>query len=106
MVEVPISDIAKNVQLIDEEQYIILDSRGNQVPYQITYDDNLLFPVAVQANGEETYTITVGEPIEAEPLVYGRHYPERLDDITWENDRSAYRAYGPALQARGERAYG
>ena len=106
MVEVPISDIAKNVQLIDEEQYIILDSRGNQVPYQITYDDNLLFPVAVQANGEETYTITVGEPIEAEPLVYGRHYPERLDDITWENDRSAYRAYGPTLQARGERAYG
>lgn len=106
MVEVPISDIAKNVQLIDEEQYVILDSKGNQVPYQITYDDNLLFPVAVQANGEETYTITVGEPIEAEPLVYGRHYPERLDDITWENDRSAYRAYGPALQARGERAYG
>jgi hypothetical protein len=26
--------------------------------------------------------------------------------MTWENDRSAYRAYGPALQARGERAFG
>ena len=41
-----------------------------------------------------------------EPSVYGRHYPERLDDVAWENDRVAYRAYGPALQARGERAYG
>lgn len=36
----------------------------------------------------------------------GRVYPERLDDVAWENDRVAYRAYGPALQATGERAYG
>ena len=106
IVEVPISDIAEKVRLIDEEQYIILDGKGNQVAYQITYDDKLLFPAAVKANGEATYTITVGNPIKAEPLVEGRHYPERLDDMTWENDRSAYRAYGPALQARGERAYG
>lgn len=105
-VEIPISAIAKKVKLIDEEQYIILDSEGCQVPYQITYNDNLLFPATVQGNGESTYTISMGEPIEAEPLVYGRHYPERVDDIAWENDRSAYRAYGPALQARGERAFG
>ena len=106
LVEVPISDIAQKLRLIDEEQYVVLDAQGNQVPYQITYDDHLLFPVAVQAKGKATYTIAIGEPIEIEPVVYGRHYPERLDDFTWENDRSAYRAYGPALQARGERAYG
>ncbi len=106
MVEVPISDIVKKVQLIDEEQYIILDAEGNQVPYQITFDDKLLFPATVQAKGEATYTVTVGEPVEAEQLVYGRHYPERVDDIAWENDRTAYRTYGPALQARGERAFG
>ncbi len=106
MVEVPICDIAKKVRLIDEEQYVILDAKGNQVAYQITYDDKLLFPATVQAGGEATYTIAVGEPIEPEQAVYGRHYPERLDDIAWENDRVAYRAYGPALQARGERAFG
>ena len=106
LVEVPISDVAKKVQLIDEEQYIILDAEGNQVPYQITYDDKLLFQVNVKAGGEAVYTIAVGEPIEAEPLVYGRHYPERVDDIAWENDRTAYRAYGPALQRNGERAFG
>lgn len=106
MVEVPISAIANQVRLIDEEQYIVLDSEGNQVPYQITYDDNLLFPAAVQAGGTTNFTIVVGDPIEVESFVYGRHYPERVDDMTWENDRSAYRAYGPALQARGERAFG
>ncbi len=105
-VEVPISDIAKKIKLIDEEQYIITNTKGNQIPYQITYDDKLLFPAEVQANGEATYTITIGEPIKACSLVGGRHYPERLDDMTWENDRAAYRAYGPALQDRGERAYG
>ncbi len=106
MVEVPISEVAKKVQLIDEEQYIVLDAEGNQVTYQITYDDNLLFPVNVKAGDKAVYTVAVGEPIEADPLVYGRHYPERVDDIAWENDRTAYRAYGPALQAKGERAFG
>lgn len=106
MVEVPISEVAKKVQLIDEEQYIVLDAEGNQVAYQITYDDNLLFPVNVKAGDKAVYTVAVGEPIEAEPLVFGRHYPERVDDIAWENDRTAYRAYGPALQAKGERAFG
>lgn len=106
MVEVPISEVAKKVQLIDEEQYIILDTEGNQVPYQITYDDKLLFQVNVKADAEAVYTVAVGEPVEAEALVYGRHYPERVDDIAWENDRTAYRAYGPALQAKGERAFG
>ena len=105
-VEVPISAIAKQVKLVDEEQYIVVNSEGNQIPYQITYDDNILFPSTVKANSKATYTIAVGTPIEIEPHVYGRHYPERVDDMTWENDRMAYRAYGPALQSRGERAFG
>src|ERR1700676_4219083 len=27
-----------------------------------------------------------------------RYVPERMDDIAWENDRIAYRLYGPALE--------
>ena len=106
LVEVPIGDIVKKVKLIGEEQYIVLDAEGNQVPYQITWDDNLLFPATVKANAEAVYTVAIGEPVEVETLVYGRHYPERFDDIAWENDRIAYRTYGPALQRRGERAFG
>ena len=31
--------------------------------------------------------------------VYGRFVPERKDDFAWENDRVAFRIYGPALEA-------
>ncbi|MDF7825932.1 DUF4861 family protein [Pontiellaceae bacterium B12227] len=31
-----------------------------------------------------------------------RFVPERLDDFAWENDKIAFRAYGPALKAKGE----
>jgi hypothetical protein len=42
------------------------------------------------------------EATAAKPLVYGRAVPERKDDFAWENDKVAYRVYGPALQATGE----
>ncbi len=34
--------------------------------------------------------------------VFGRFVPERKDDFAWENDRIAFRMYGPALEATGE----
>lgn len=36
----------------------------------------------------------------------GRIYPERADDIAWENEFVGFRAYGPATQAKGEKAFG
>jgi len=37
-----------------------------------------------------------------ETKVFGRLVPEREDDFAWENDRIAFRMYGPALEATGE----
>lgn len=34
--------------------------------------------------------------------ITARFVPERKDDFAWENDKIAYRVYGPALQAEGE----
>ena len=42
----------------------------------------------------------------AQSLVSGRVYPERDDDLAWENDKVAFRAYGPAIQKRGEKGFG
>lgn len=39
---------------------------------------------------------------DAKPRAWGRYVPERKDDVAWENDRIAYRMYGPALEATGE----
>ncbi|MGO1070372.1 DUF4861 family protein [Lysobacter sp. CA199] len=41
-------------------------------------------------------------PAPVPTLAYGRHVPERKDDFAWENDRIAFRVYGPALAADGE----
>ena len=41
-------------------------------------------------------------PAQESAKVFGRHVPERKDDFAWENDRIAFRMYGPALEADGE----
>ena len=77
-----------------------------QIPYQVTYDNKIIFPVSVKAGESVTYKIMPGTPEEIKTITCGKQYPERVDDIAWENDRIAFRTYGPALQATGEKAYG
>ncbi len=88
------------------QSFIIADANGKEIPYQLTYDNKLIFPVEVNANATTSYTIQPGTPQEVATITCGKHYPERVDDIAWENERIAFRTYGPALQASGEQAYG
>ncbi len=37
-------------------------------------------------------------PSQPKPRAFARHVPERLDDVAWENDRIAFRVFGPALE--------
>lgn len=44
----------------------------------------------------------VGEPAsETKVMAYGRFVPEREDDFTWENDKVAFRVYGPSSGGKG-----
>ena len=106
MVEIPMSDVVAKLKLADTAQIVVLDSDGQQVAYQVTYDEKVIFPATVAANGKSVYTIQPGTPETFSVVACGKYYPERLDDIAWENDLGGYRAYGPALQARGERGFG
>lgn len=106
MVEVSTAKIYQQLNLPDTAQIVIYNEQAQEVPYQRTYDDQLIFPVSVEANASARYTIQQGTPSTVTTVVYGQQYPARLDDIAWENDRAAYRAYGPALQKKGEQAYG
>ena len=78
------------------ETFIISDNTGSQVPYQITYDNKIIFPVSVKGGENVTYKITPGTPEAFKTIACGKQYPERVDDIAWENDRIAFRTYGPA----------
>lgn len=106
MVEVSMSDVSAKLQLADTAQIVVLDADGQQVPYQITYDEKVIFPATVKANGTASYTIKAGTPAAFDVKACGKYYPERVDDVAWENDLVAFRTYGPALQATGERAFG
>ena len=74
--------------------------------HTVTYDGTLIFPSVVAANASAIYTIQAGIPADVQVKACGRQYPERMDDMAWENDLVAFRAYGPALQAKGERGFG
>ncbi len=88
-------------------EFILKDEKGREVQYQLTYDGKLIFPVSIGESSNAVYTVEDGKPSNKFPVyVYGRQFPERKDDFAWENDRSAYRAYGPALERSGEKAYG
>lgn len=106
MVEVSMSEVSKGLGLADTAQVVVLGADGHQVPYQITHDDKLIFPVSVTAEGTSQYTLQIGVPNPVSVKACGRMYPERLDDIAWENDLIGCRAYGPTLQKRGERGFG
>ena len=106
MVEVSMETITNRLGLADTAQIVVLDADGQQVPYQITYDGKVIFPATIAANGAATYTIQTGTPEAFDVKACGKCYPERMDDMAWENDLVAFRAYGPAMQAKGERGFG
>lgn len=88
------------------ETYIVKNKRGQQIGSQITHDDLLLIDASVRPHGSATYYVSIGKPYKQKVWTTGALYKIRKDDIAWENDRCAYRVYGPALQKTGERSFG
>lgn len=83
----------------------VADASGRAVPAQLTHDGKLVFVAEVPAKGKAKYTIRAGQA-KYPTRAAGAVYPHRDDDLAWENEYVAFRAYGPALQRRGERGYG
>ena len=106
MVELSMAEVSERLSLPDTAQLVVREADGREVPYQITYDEKLIFPASVGPWSETTYRIQAGTPAPIAVKTCGKCYPERADDLAWENDLGGYRAYGPALQARGERGFG
>ncbi|TGV04755.1 DUF4861 family protein [Flavivirga rizhaonensis] len=81
-----------------------------QITQTIDYDgdgvlDKLLFQPKVGANSEKKYTIvkvTEEEKSEVTDYCYSRFVPERTDDYAWENNRVAFRVFGPTAQKMKE----
>lgn len=106
LVEIPLASFKGMHAERGDEGWIVLDRNGRQIPSQVTHDSLLLFPVTLSPLASDTYRIERGKPDKYEMVACGNVYPNRLDDVAWENDKAGYRAYGPALQRTGEKAYG
>ena len=106
VVEADLQTVCQQLGIGTADPLTVRNAFGQEITYQKTYDGKLLLDVAVQPGSEAVYSIAKGEPSKFKSYVKGKCYPERADDMTWENDLGIYRVYGPALQRSGERSFG
>ncbi|MDN3670490.1 DUF4861 domain-containing protein [Echinicola jeungdonensis] len=68
--------------------------------------DQLIFQVDIPGNNSQEFILRSLEEREQQPeselTTFSRFVPERTDDYTWENDKVAFRTYGPEAQRRIE----
>lgn len=63
--------------------------------------DELLFQATVPAKSKVSYILFTDSKLKtpkSSNTTYARFVPERIDDFAWENDRVAFRTYGPEAQ--------
>lgn len=75
MVEIPVNDIYTQLNLSDTAQFVIYDEKAQEVPYQLTYDEKVIFPVSIASKASVNYTVQQGTPSMVNTVVYGRCYP-------------------------------
>jgi hypothetical protein len=110
VVEIPLRDVLAHARVADAEGLVVRESASGKVlPTQLYSSggsgapDLLLVLVGLAPKGSLDLVVEAGaSPAAPKPLVYGRFVPERQDDFAWENDKIAFRMYGPALQKTGE----
>lgn len=98
IVEIPVEKIKEKITLADGQVYVVKNTKGEVIPSQETYDRKLIFQSGVE-KGSAEYSISAGAPQQFKSQTFGRFITERKDDFAWENDRVAFRIYGPALVA-------
>ena len=96
LTSIGIKDVNSNKLLVSQ----LVDNDGDGVM------DQLLFQPKVVASSKGKFEIVVvsneERPISKE-ICYARFVPERTDDYAWENDKVAFRVYGPTAQKMFEK---
>ncbi len=103
-ISLPLSQLPATVRRLDAASLRVHALPGNTLLVSQLLDkdgdgkpDELLFQTDVPAKGTQTFTVAAtGEALPSSPLTtFARFVPERTDDFAWENDRVAFRTYGP-----------
>ena len=99
-VEVPLADVFQAIGAADTSHLTVIEVGGKvALPSQID-GTLLLFQTTLPAHGIREFVVRAGHTKGTAPvsLVDGRYVLPR-EDYAWENDRIAFRMYGPALAA-------
>lgn len=106
VVELSAEEVFSSLGLGGGNQFVVYDGDRNEVPYQLTHDGKILVQAFLRPGSTVSLTIEKGVPQVYRFSAWGRVYSSREDDLAWENDRNGWRAYGPAIQNKGQRIYG
>ena len=101
----PLARVAETIEIPWSASCATVLEAGTPLPCQI-FEGKLLFQSEFAPNQSRTFTISSASGPTFHPRTYGRHVPERMDDYAWENDRIAFRIYGPVLMEKPPRGEG
>jgi len=107
-VELCWTKLSQSIEGLTPETVVVMNAEGEEIPSQVIYRGEaepqaLIFQCAVEGGETAAFQIAAGTRSEYEQQAFGRQVPERYDDYAWENNLSAYRLYGPALETSPEK---
>lgn len=109
-IEISVEKLQKLLSEFTPEQIVVKNQTSGQVVLSQFLDndgdktvDILIFQSDFEAGEQKQFSIEgIDENTEIPTSTistYARFVPERIDDFAWENDRVAFRTYGPTAQA-------
>jgi len=102
-VEIAWTDIVAKLPDVDPAKITVFNEKGDEYVHQAVYHGEqtpqmLIFQLTLEPKESVKLFIRETKPKrQVAYKTYGRFVPERKDDFAWENDRIAFRMYGPAL---------
>ena len=105
-IEISWADVLKKVPTATVDNVAVMDGvRARWIVSQIVIEAgkpvSVLFQTDLHPQQTKTFVLVAGMTRATLPssarTTFARFVPERKDDFAWENDRVAFRAYGPAL---------
>jgi hypothetical protein len=108
-ISIPAAQLTALVKKYDPANLLVKDARGKALVSQAVDNngdgtmDELLFQTDIPAKATQKFTVTgaangAAQQPKSPYTTFARLVPERIDDYTWENDRVAFRTYGPEAE--------
>ena len=104
-VEVSWAAVQERLGDVEPQRVAVFNAKGEQQTAQVLYKgadepQSLIFQASIPAQDSAVYVIKRARAKRnAAGKAFCRLVPERKDDFAWENNRIAFRMYGPALMA-------